>query len=878
MQDSPRPSLARIEQVFFEVAALAPADRDEAVARLCAGDAALEKEVRAMLSMGAKVGGFLEQPALGADVTNLTNDAHAAAGKDDLLNQRLGAYIVRERLASGGMGTVYLGERSDGQFEQRVAIKVVKRGLDSEEILRRFASERQLLASLDHPSIARLLDGGLTPDGRPFLVMEYVDGLPIDQHCDKQALKVHERVALFRKVCDAVHHAHQNLIIHRDIKPSNILVTAGGVPKLLDFGIAKVLTGATTASHDDAPPDITPANTIDTERRFTPEYASPEQVIAQPVTTASDVYSLGVVLYELLTGAKPYYLTLRSQEELRRVICESVPPAPSEAVAALPPRVRGTTAPLAKQAANTPASIAHPASSATSTATSRSQDPVDVPRTRGITASRLRAMLRGDLDTIVLMALRKEPQRRYASAEQLSADLGRYLNAMPVQAQRDTTWYRARKFIVRHRAGVVLTLLTFALLSGATIALRAQAVTLASQRDALAQQRDALLAANRSLDEARNYLVTILGSGETGNHGPDAKLGDVLQAAVAAFEAAPPQDALTRAASEAALGRAVMSLGQYDKADALLQNAQTAYESLSGTTDAAFDVRLARAELLFFTGKAAESEAALRALLAEHRARTATMTNASEASAKAAGVREGLLLNDLGAALRAQSKPQDALAMQREALAVREKYEGADSLAAAESHNNIATALFQSGETDQAITHFEKSLAIRRSRLRETHPLVLRVRSNLGLALLKQGESARAVSELQIAADAWPAAFGPDHPGRVSAVVSLAKALRAQGKPSDAATALQSLRAWQAEREKANSPALAATDANLAEALLDAGKTAEAKKLLEQAVPILLEAQGLAAIKKSAATALIKLYEADGQKEQAAQLQAKLPK
>jgi tetratricopeptide (TPR) repeat protein len=216
--------------------------------------------------------------------------------------------------------------------------------------------------------------------------------------------------------------------------------------------------------------------------------------------------------------------------------------------------------------------------------------------------------------------------------------------------------------------------------------------------------------------------------------------------------------------------------------------------------------------------------------------------------------------------------------MQREALAVREKYEGADSLAAAESHNNIATALFQSGETDQAITHFEKSLAIRLSRLRETHPLVLRVRSNLGLALLKQGESARAVSELQIAADAWPAAFGPDHPGRVSAVVSLAKALRAQGKPSDAATALQSLRAWQAEREKANSPALAATDANLAEALLDAGKTAEAKKLLEQAVPILLEAQGLAAIKKSAATALIKLYEADGQKEQAAQLQAKLPK
>ena len=293
------------------------------------------------------------------------------------------------------MGAVYLAQRADGAYDKLIAIKLLKRGVDTDEVLRRFFAERQILARLDHPGIVRLIDAGTTDEGLPYLAMDYVEGVPVTDFVHERKLSIEERLKLFRSVCAAVTYAHQNLIVHRDLKPSNILITKEGQVRLLDFGIAKLLD--TEA----------PAVTITMFRVMTPEYASPEQVKGEVVTTLSDVYSLGVVLYELLTGERPYRLGRGSSEELSKAICEQEPTRPSTAVA------RGD-----------------------------GSSKIQIPNPR---------LLRGDLDNIVLKALRKEPQRRYASVDHFSDDIRRHLDGLPVQARKDTFAYRAGKFIQRHK-------------------------------------------------------------------------------------------------------------------------------------------------------------------------------------------------------------------------------------------------------------------------------------------------------------------------------------------------------------------------------------------------------------------------------------------
>jgi eukaryotic-like serine/threonine-protein kinase len=328
--------------------------------------------------------------------------------------QRVGAYAIVRELGHGGMGAVYLAQRADGAFQKQVAIKVLKRGTDTDEVLRRFQSEREILARLNHPNIARLLDAGTTDDGLPYFVMDYVDGKPITRYADEHRLSLTERLNLFSVVCSAVGYAHQNLIIHRDLKPSNVLVTNHGEVKLLDFGIAKLVQPAESEQSN---------VTVTMLRVMTPEYASPEQVKGEPVTTVSDVYSLGVFLYELLTGERPYKFTRRTPDVVTKAICEQEPERPSTAVA------------------------------------------------RGDGSSRLQApsskLLRGDLDNIVLKALRKEPERRYRSVDQFSGDIRRHLEGLPVQARKDTTAYRASKFVRRHKVGVVAAgLVALALIGG----------------------------------------------------------------------------------------------------------------------------------------------------------------------------------------------------------------------------------------------------------------------------------------------------------------------------------------------------------------------------------------------------------------------------
>ena len=410
-----------------------PEARASYLDQACA-EPSVRRYVESLIHSYEQAGSFLTDPASALHAQVLT-EPEVGAWK----GRRLGAYQVIEQVGEGGMGEVYRAVRADDQYQKQVAIKLVRGGFDSRFSLARLKAERQILANLDHPNITRLLDGGATDEGQPYLVMEYVQGLPLDEYCDRHRLTVTDRLELFRTVCAAVQFAHQNLVVHRDLKPGNILVTQDGTPKLLDFGIAKLLD-------DSAGPRA--VHTVTMVRLLTPEYASPEQLRGEPITTASDVYSLGVVLYELLTGHRPYRLESRRPEDVARAVTETDPEKPSTAITR---REESTD------------SIGEP----------RRLTPEAVSETREGSVEKLRRRLAGDLDNIVLMALRKDPQRRYASVEKFSEDVRRHLEGLPVYARADTFAYRSGKFIRRHTAGVAAAVLvTLSLIGGLAVSLR----------------------------------------------------------------------------------------------------------------------------------------------------------------------------------------------------------------------------------------------------------------------------------------------------------------------------------------------------------------------------------------------------------------------
>jgi non-specific serine/threonine protein kinase/serine/threonine-protein kinase len=431
----------QIKTIFASALEREPDERGEFLRQACGGDDALRAEVESLLSSYAS-----EKSSVGGAPA-------AALGAEDLAGQKTGPYKVIRQIGVGGMGAVYLAVRADDTYSKRVAIKLVQTGIDAQELTRRFRHERQILATLDHPNIARLVDGGATERGVPYFVMDYVEGTRIDEYCDSHRLSISDRIKLFRDVCSAVQYVHQNLVVHRDLKPGNILVTAEGVPKLLDFGIAKLLKPEMFTSLADA--------TMAEFRLMTPGYASPEQVRGEPVTTASDVYSLGVILYELLTAQRPYRLKTDSPSEIMRAVCDQEPEKPS---------VTATHISESKE---------QPGKKTTAEA---------VAERRATLPDKLGRELSGDLDTIVLKALRKEPQRRYLSAERLSEDLQRHLVGLPVSAQRDTWTYRAGKFVQRHRVGVVGASLIVISLIGGVLATTWQARVARAER-ANAQQQ-----------------------------------------------------------------------------------------------------------------------------------------------------------------------------------------------------------------------------------------------------------------------------------------------------------------------------------------------------------------------------------------------------
>src|SRR3989441_10739224 len=397
-----------LKELFGAALELDPGKRSAFLRDACGSDESLRAELESLLASYKRTATSEEKPSPSVD---------PGLFPGTLIGQRLGSYQVLHEIGHGGMAVVYAAVRADDEYRKTVAIKVVLPGLGSDDILRRFRNERQTLATLDHPNIVKLLDGGSTEQGLPYLVMEYIEGLPIDRYCESRKLSANERLQLFRVICGAIQYAHQNLVVHRDLKPSNILVTADGTPKLLDFGIAKLLNPESAAQTLLTQPSMRP---------MTLDYASPEQFHGQPMTTTTDVYSLGVLLYELLTGSLPYDLQGRSPLEMERIISEVEPERPSTAVR----RVEA----IVSDDGNV---TAGPGPRSATSREGRSQ--------------KLHRRLRGDLDNIVLKALRKEPQRRYASVEQFSEDIRRHLEGLPVIARKDTVAYRTSKFIQRNK-------------------------------------------------------------------------------------------------------------------------------------------------------------------------------------------------------------------------------------------------------------------------------------------------------------------------------------------------------------------------------------------------------------------------------------------
>lgn len=450
------PRWERINALFDRAVELPAGERAAFLAAACGADPALRAEVERLVDAHERAGGFIQSPA--------SADPAGAAADGPAPGRRIGPWRVVRELGRGGMGTVYLAERADGQFEQRIALKLIRRGMDTDSVLRRFRNERRILAQLDHPHIARLYDGGTTDEGLPYFAMEHIEGEPIDRWCDARRLGVAERLDLFRQVCAAVAYAHQRLVVHRDIKPSNVLVGADGRARLLDFGIARILT------EDGAGDEPRTATGVPV---MTPEYASPEQVRGERATTLSDVHALGVLLYGLLCGRPPRRFASRAYAEVLRALEGGEPERPSVALVA--PAAAGPGERPPRPAA-------------------------EIAAARGTTPERLSRRLAGDLDTIVLKAMHREPARRYPSAEQLADDLGRHLAGLPVIARPDTLGYRARKFLRRNRVGAAAAALVAVSLVAGVAATSWQA----------RRARDAQARAERRFEDLRALARSVL--------------------------------------------------------------------------------------------------------------------------------------------------------------------------------------------------------------------------------------------------------------------------------------------------------------------------------------------------------------------------------
>lgn len=689
----------QIETVFHEAATLGTDERAEFLACACAGDAELRREVEALLAEDS--GRETLFPTLIAEAAG----SFAERQRGALVGCRLGPYLITEALGEGGMAEVYRAVRDDEQFRKEVAVKIIKPGMASEFMLSRFRHERQILANLDHPNVARLLDGGTTPEGLPYFVMEFVAGAPITEHCDTRRLNLRRRLELFRRVCGAVSHAHRNLVVHRDLKPSNIFVTEEGEPKLLDFGIAKLLD----AEHSPAP--LPAAHTATAMRMMTPDYAAPEQVRGEPVTTATDVYALGAVLYELLTGERAHELKGRSLQEIDRVVCREEVAPPSERV-----------------------------------------------EIGGVAHARLRRELRGDLDNIVLTAMRKEPGRRYQSVEQLSEDIRRHLEGRPVKARPVTLGYRAGKFVSRHRAAVAAAIVIVALLVGFAAMATRQAARIARERDRANMVTEFLVG-----------LFQVSNPSEAKGNAVTAR--EVLDAGAEKVRRDLKGQPEVQAAMMDSIGRVYYKLGLFDDAAPLIEEALATRRRLLGEEHPDVLASLVhRAELHHARGELAAAEQLYREVL-EKRWRLSGSPHAEVAAS----------LNSLGVLLKDKGDYAAAEAPLRQALEMRRALFGGAHPDVASSLAELAILFKQKGEHEAAEPFYREALEMRRQLLGEDHPDVATSLNDLAVFYDTRGRSEESEALYRQSLALFQRLYGEEHHFVATTLSNLAGVLKNRG-------------------------------------------------------------------------------------------------
>lgn len=724
----------RIEALCLDALDQAPETRDAWLADACGGDTALHDEVATLLDHLNRDPGFLERPLVDPNAL----DAEPGAGPP--VPEFIGPYQVEGRLGIGGMGEVFRATKETDGVRQIVAIKVVRPGMGSAEILQRFRLERRILAGLDHPKIARLLDAGALPDGRPYFVMEAVEGTPITTHCDSARLTLRERVRLFQGVCEAVQHAHQRLVLHRDLKPANILVTPDGVIKLLDFGIGKVL-GSTDG---DTP------RTRQQARLMTPEYASPEQLDGAEVTTATDVYALGVLLYELLCGRHPSHRPGQTRTETERRIRAGAPSRPSVA------------------------------------STRETDPPDDTAARRGTTAAQLRRALAGDLDTIVLMALRNEPARRYPSATALAEDLQRWLDGRPVRARPDTIGYRTRKFLRRNAAWSVAAAVGVLGLAATTSVAVVQAGRVRREAARVAAERDKAL-------EVRGFLMEMFGASGAGQQvGDTVTVRGLLDRQVAALEATYAGQPQLRAEMLGVLADGYDRLGLLPRADSLARAALDLRRSLPAAdrTDLAGAINLA-GWIAHQRGRRAEAESLLVEAIAIRRA---AGPPAREDLARS--------LNDLGVVLNAERRYPEAEAVLREALDIRLEELGPLHRAVGITGNNLAAAYYFQRRFQEAVAAQEVAVDAIRAALGTDHQRTVVALGNLAAMRRAAGDLAGTVQDLRDLVAIQIRLQGEGHPVTARTRIQLATALGEQGLAGDSTALGESRREY--ERARAN--------------------------------------------------------------------------
>jgi serine/threonine protein kinase/Flp pilus assembly protein TadD len=847
-----------IEDLFHSALDCEPARRAAFLDSACAGDASLRHEIESLLSSYAK-GGFTETPAFAEGIKLLEESEELS-----IAGQNIGLYRVIRKIGQGGMGAVYLAARADEAFQKEVAIKLIKRGQDTDDVVQRFRSERQILASLDHPNITRLLDGGSSADGLPYFVMEYIQGQPIDNYCDSRKLNIEARLKLFQTVCAAVHFAHQNLVIHRDIKPGNILVTAEGVPRLLDFGIAKLLAAEPSGAD----------RTMTIARRLTPESASPEQIRGENITTASDVYSLGVLLYKLLTAHSPYPLAGKPSEEIERAICEEDPEKPS-------------------------AIIDQPDGAIT---------PQTVSATREGTPDKLRRRLLGDLDNIVLMALRKEPQRRYASVLQFSEDLRRHLEGLPVLARRDTPGYRAAKFVGRHKTGVAAAALIFLSLAAGIIATLMQTRIARAERDKARVEKAKADRINTFLQDMLGFSDTRSGSANT-RKGHDATVADMLDEAARRVETELNDQPEVKAEMLRTIGTTYEIQPRFDLAEHYMRAALDLDQKLYGPNhQETARTTEALGVVLGMKGDYAGAEQNCRQALSIYRKQPkGAILDVSQFADTLLTL--GLMDRVKGQFQEAESLWQEALSFaprltgkdrekvaralsflsvlhadrgdysQAEAFARRalETYRemGTERFGLAEGEVNLGAILRTEGKYAEAEPLFRDGLAMYRSLLGEEHPSVAYAWLHLGQLHYLEGKYAEAEEEVGKSLRIDQQKLPPGHPALASNYIALGLILNKTGRSAEAEPKLREALQIRTRVVPKGHYLFAVSQGALGECLTTEKRYVEAEPFLSESYATLKNVQGdQSPLTQEAARRLITLYQSWGKPEAAARYRA----